>query len=73
MKKKNEEAKDHGVPGEDILVFARGLVGSYGETAYHYALGMAEALADVGDRSGEAVWSDVASRIRTLDFDDQMP
>ncbi len=71
MEQRNEEAKEHGVPGEDILVFARGLVGSYGETAYYYAVGMAEALADVGDRSGEAVWSDVALRIRTLGLNDQ--
>lgn len=68
MKLEYEEGNDHGVPREDILVFARGLVGNYGETAYHYAAGMARALASVGDRCGEAVWSDVAMRIRALDL-----
>lgn len=51
------------VPEEDIVTFARGLIGRHGRRARECAEDAARSLAAVGDREGAAAWIRVADEV----------
>lgn len=51
------------VPEEDILMFARGLIGRQGPNALRYARKESHRLAKLRDEEGAAVWQRVAEAV----------
>jgi len=61
------------VSDDDIEMFARGLVGRYGEDARWRARDQSARLAASGDTEGERVWRRVGVAVEVLQFKGQRP
>ena len=51
------------VPEEDIVIFARGLIGRHGRRARECAEDTARSLAAAGDQEGAQAWTRVADEV----------